>query len=240
MFDARKIREDFSDAAPHYDEQASLQQYVLGELAARMLPLLPARALLLDAGCGTGRFARQYGEPHDVTQFDTALPMCRQARLQAPAIAAAVETLPFKNRVFDGVFCSLVLQWVNQNHLALEEMRRVLKSGGVMAVSSFGPDTLKELRESFAVVDAYPHVSSFAPLPECTHREIVTEHYPDLPSLMRHLKAIGARNKLQHRRKSLMTRAQMQRVERHYGAHYASPLGLPVTWEIRYWVARKP
>jgi malonyl-CoA O-methyltransferase len=38
----------------------------------------------------------------------------------------------------------------------------VLKPGGLMLVSTFGPDTLYELRESFAHADATPHVSPFA------------------------------------------------------------------------------
>jgi hypothetical protein len=54
---------------------------------------------------------------------------------------------------------------------------------------------------------------------------------------MRHLKAIGARNKLQERRKSLMTPGQMRRVARRYEERYVTDGGLPVTWEILYSVS---
>jgi len=240
MFDMRRIRQDFSAAAPHYDTQTPLQKHVLSQLLAKALPMMPAHAHILDAGCGTGRLVRQC-PGHHVTQLDGAYAMCvKAAAPEAPAVTGAIESLPFKDEVFDSVCCSLVLQWVPDTKLAMKEMQRVLKRGGVLAVSTFGPGTLKELKESFAAADDYPHVSTFAAQPGFDRREIVTEYYPDLFSLMSHLKTIGARNKLLERRKSMMTRGQMQKVEQRYKERFAMPSGLPVSWEILYSVIRKP
>jgi len=239
MFDRRKIQQDFSLAAPRYDAHADLQQQVLSALIAKATPLLPPQAQVLDAGCGTGRLARQL-QGHSIMQMDIAHAMCRQAAGPgAPAVCGAVEALPFQEGAFDAVFSSLVLQWVPDAQAALAEMRRVLKPGGVLAVSTFGTGTLKELRESFTAVDSHAHVSAFHPPAEFAAAQTVTEYYPNLFALMRHLKSIGAGNKMLARRKSLMTRAEMQRVERHYEERFKTKSGLPVTWEILYLVTRK-
>jgi len=239
MFDAGRVKQDFSAAAPQYDAQTALQKHVLSQLAAKMLPQLPPQARVLDAGCGTGRFTRRTPACH-VTQLDFALAMCRKAVTpEAPAINGTIESLPFADGLFDGVFCSLVLQWVADAKPVLKELQRVLRRGGVMATSAFGPGTLKELKESFAIADRYPHVTSFKAPAVYEKREVITEYYPDLFALMAHLKTIGARNKLLERRKSLMTRGQMARVEQCYRERFAAPEGLPVTWEIFYSIVRK-
>lgn len=238
MLDARQVARDFSRAAAQYDAHAALQQRVLVNLMEKMLPLLPAHARLLDAGCGTGQFAR-HARGHDVTQIDVALAMCKEARKSGAAtVSGTMESLPFADHTFDGVISSLALQWVPGWQRAMEEMRRVLKSRGVLAVATFGPGTLRELKESFKAADRHSHVSSFLPREEFEHSETLTEYYPDLFALMRHLKALGARNKLLAKRKSLMTPGQMQRVARHYEEHFGTKLGLPVIWEILYSVGR--
>jgi malonyl-CoA O-methyltransferase len=239
MFDPRHVGSDFSRAAEQYDAHAALQQRVLASLIRKALPLLPGRARLLDAGCGTGQLARML-RGHDVTQIDIAMAMCRKAAQSGVAtVNGAVESLPFADGVFDGVLSSLVLQWVPDEKKAMEEMRRVLKPGGVLAVATFGAATLNELRESFAAADRYSHVSSFITGEEWEHAEVVTEYYPDVMALMRYLKAIGARNKRLERRKSLMTPRQMSRVGRYYGERFGTARGLPATWEILYAVSRK-
>ncbi len=239
MFDPRHVSKDFSDAAARYDAHAVLQQRVLAELIHKGLPLLQPHAQLLDMGCGTGQFACQ-AQDHAVIQLDIAYAMCvKAAENKMPTVNGTVAVLPFADATFDGVFSSLVLQWVPDWRQAMQEMRRVLKPGGVLAVSTFGPNTLKELKESFASADRYSHVSSFIPRAEFEQSETVMEYYPDMLAVMRQLKAIGARNKLMGRRKSLMTPGQMRRVERRYVERFAKPEGLPVTWEILYSVSRK-
>jgi malonyl-CoA O-methyltransferase len=231
MFDVKRVKSDFSAAAPQYDLHAALQKRVLEELASRAAPLLEAGASVLDAGCGTGRLKSLLPRQR-LVQLDVSHAMCVTAMAHAPSINGSVEALPFADASFDGVISSLVLQWVPHWSQAMQEMRRVLKPGGALAVATFGPDTLKELKESFKAVDRYSHVSTFLPREAFREMRREIEYYPDLLSLMRHLKRIGARNKLLGRRKSLFTRTAMERLERRYQERFGSSEGLPVTWEI--------
>jgi len=61
----------------------------------------------------------------------------------------------------DMVWSNLALQWVNDLPRAFGEFRRTLKVGGLLSFTTFGPDTLKELRAAFARADGHTHVNRF-------------------------------------------------------------------------------
>ena len=62
----------------------------------------------------------------------------------------------------DMLFSSLCLQWVAELPRALTGFRRVLRPGGLLLFSTFGPDTLGELRDAFQLADAGDPVTPFA------------------------------------------------------------------------------
>jgi malonyl-CoA O-methyltransferase len=238
MHERQLIAEDFSRASATYDAHTPLQRGALDRLAALAAPYFAQKpGLLLDAGCGTGRFALMQKRP--VIQLDMAEGMCAQAGANGQkAICADLARMPFADGTFAGVFSSLALQWSTDLPGALAELRRVAKPGACVAFSLFTRGSLRELQESFAGVDANPHI---ADLPELdagwvTRRETLVETYPDLMSVMRRLKAIGARNKHAKRRRGLMTQRQLARVEDYYREHFTNETGLRVTWEIAYGV----
>lgn len=239
MFDQRRIRQDFSRAAAQYDAHALLQQRVLARLFGRVDPFIAPDARILDAGCGTGQFAHIL-KRRDVVQVDVSAAMCAEASRHSEWVACAdMAVLPFADGCFDAVFSSLALQWLPNVQAGLREFERVVKPGGVVAVSTFGASTLRELRASFAEVDDYPHVSPFIRPDISWQKETVTEYFPDLRAIMQGLKAIGAGNKLAGRRKAMMPRGLMAQAEQFYREHFGADAGLPVTWEVLYRVERK-
>ena len=234
MFDAKLIKQDFSKAAQQYDNHAKLQQQVLEELVNKAKPLLTPNAKIFDAGCGTGRLADLISG--DIIQLDIAHNMCEMAAKNGkPTINGDISNLPFADNSFDVVFSSLALQWSPELEKSLDEIKRVLKPNGIMAISSFGSKTLYELKSSFAVIDNFAHISDFANLPNA-ETQIITDYFVDIYEIMRHLKAIGARNKMSNRRKSLMTKKQFGLIENYYRKNFANEKGLPVSWEVMYLV----
>jgi malonyl-CoA O-methyltransferase len=263
VIDKRATRESFSRAATGYDHAAVLQREVGDRMAERLdyIRIDPAR--LLDGGSGTGHgtlaLAARYPKAQRIA-LDIAPAMLRTALAKEPGrwrsalggrprtqpVCADLERLPFAAGSIDMVWSNLALQWVNDLPAALRECSRVTRPGGLVMFSTFGPDTLKELRSAFAEVDGYSHVSRFTDMHDIgdmlleagfvtpvVDMERITLTYPSLPELMRDLKAIGAHNATAGRRQGMMGRRAFERVVAAY-ERFRSDGRLPATYEVVY------
>ena len=270
VFDPRQVRRAFSRASASYDAAAALQH----EVEARLLESLDyledrVPETILDLGCGPGHAAaamRKRWPRARVIAMDLALPMLQQARprsgwgalswsgLHKPIdrINADARALPLADGSVDVLFCNLCLQWVEDLPAAFAGFRRVLKPDGLLLVSTFGPETLQELREAFAAADNAPHVSPFASIAQfgdalvhagfrnpVLDRDVFVNGYDDLPALMRELRAIGATNALASRRHTLTGKARFAAAASAYEQERRDGR-LPATWEVIYAQAWAP
>lgn len=112
--------------------------------AAYLLPLLHPGGALLDVGCGPGTITVDFVEyvaPGRVVGLDRepdvvahAVALAQTRGLTMDPIVGDVYTLPFPDASFDVVHAHQVLQHLSEPVRALTEMRRVLKTGGVLAI----------------------------------------------------------------------------------------------------------
>lgn len=255
-FDPRHLRRAFGRAASSYEATAVLQREVSTRLLERLEFLdgrTPERVLDVGTGPGSALGALRRRFPRaELLGVDIALPMLRAARRRAgwlrPArlLCADAQRLPLADRSVDVLFSSLCLQWVSDLPAALAEFRRVLRPRGLLLLSSFGPQTLQELRAAFAAVDDASHVSEFPPIQVLGDalmaqglRDPVLDQdtfrltYPDVPALMRELRGIGATHAGSDRRRTLTGRGRMQRVFAAYEPLREDGV-LPSTWEVLY------
>ena len=125
-------------------------------------------------------------------------------------------------------------------------MHRAIAPQGLLLFATFGPDTLKELRQAFARVDGGTHVSRFLDMHDIgdmlvhagfqhpvMEMEMLTLTYGDLKSLLRDLKGIGAHNAAADRARGMMGKSAWQELERAYEA-FRSEGRLPATYEVIY------
>jgi SAM-dependent methyltransferase len=103
---------------------------------------LPPGGAWLDVGCGTGELSRSIlaaGAARALTGVDLSAAYIAYARAQtederAKFEVADAQALPFSDGVFDAVVSGLMLNFVAQPDRMLEEMARVLRPGGMVAV----------------------------------------------------------------------------------------------------------
>lgn len=265
--DKQQVRRAFSRAAQTYDASAVMQREVCTRMLERLdyIKLQPQR--VLDAGCGTGRGTRQLAARYPAAQMvalDIALGMLQAGRGQSgwwqklfggkqhSPLCADVEALPLADRSVDMVWSNLALQWCNDLPATLFELHRVLKTEGLVMFSTFGPDTLKELRSAFHDVDAHNHLNRFADMHDIgdmlvaagfsapvMDMEYLTLTYDDVRSILQDLKSIGAHNATAGRGQGLMGKQAWARLLANYEKQRRDGK-LPATYEVVYGHAWKP
>ena len=100
----------------------------------RSIRTLPGSADVLDAGCGDGRYASWFpGDRYVGIDLGDNLPQTTRERT---FIKVGIQNMPFADGSFDIVFCSLVIEHVPDVIVAIAELRRVLRPGGVCILST--------------------------------------------------------------------------------------------------------
>jgi malonyl-CoA O-methyltransferase len=266
LIDKRSLRRAFEHAAATYDASAALQNEVCRRMLARLDYIRHRPQVILDAGSGTGNALAALRQRHPqagIIALDIALAMLARGRDRLPwwksllapgahAVCADIERLPIAGSTIGMVWSNLTLQWANDPQAALAEMQRVLAPGGLLMFSTFGPDTLKELRSAWQGADRYTHVNRFIDMHDIgdmlvrggfadpvMDMEYFTLTYGDVRALMRELKAIGAQNATRGRPTGLYGKALLAAVTRKYEA-FRRDGRLPATFEVIYGHAWKP
>ncbi len=263
--DKDAIRSSFDRAASSYDRHAVLQREIESRLLERIEFQRHEPGMILDLGCGTGSASRTLAGQYpraSVIALDWAPAMLARAG-ESPGhghpgqgafsrICADMHDLPLAARSTDLVFSSLVLQWSYDLPAVFREFRRIMKADAMLVFTCFGPDTLHELKQAWRAVDELPHVNDYPDMHDIGDEllaagfrdpvmdtERLTLEYPDVMSLMRELKGIGAHNVASNRLHGLTGKTRLKNMLQAYepfrrGDRY------PASYEIIYGTAFAP
>jgi len=262
--DRREIRTAFERAADTYDKAAVLQREIADRLVERLdyVRLKPSR--VLDAGCGTGyslpALASRYRNAA-IVGLDMAAGMLRRAQRcggwlsrlgsRRQYVAGDFGQLPLADASMDLVFSSLALQWCRPEAV-FAECRRVLRPGGLLLFTTFGPDTLRELRQSWSAVDGGAHVHGFVDMHDLGDLlvragfaepvldvEHLTLTYATVRDVLLDLKHLGAHNALVARHRGLTGKHRFVGFSKAYEQMRLKGR-LPATYEVVYGQAWAP
>jgi malonyl-CoA O-methyltransferase len=258
--DKRAVRRGFERAARSYDAAAVLHREIGRRLLEHLDPMRLEPARVVDLGCGTGAMLDELARRFPGAQLygvDVALGMAAAARGRAgwwrrtlrtrvpQLVCADAERLPLAPASVDLLFSNLMLQWCDPAAV-FAEAARIQPAGALLIFSSFGPDTLMELREAFRALDSAPHVHSFPDMHDLgdalvhagfadpvMEMERITVEYGNLEALAKDLRAAGARNAAARRRRGLASKGAWARVVERYETRRRGG-ALPATYEVLY------
>ncbi|PIP80475.1 MAG: malonyl-[acyl-carrier protein] O-methyltransferase BioC [Gammaproteobacteria bacterium CG22_combo_CG10-13_8_21_14_all_40_8] len=258
--DSKLVSQSFSKAAVNYEKHAVLQKEVAYRLIEKLDYIKTDPKVIIDAGCGTGYCTRLLSKKFPkakITGFDLAPGMVAYAQSKMPWYrkpfahdqyqVADIRELPLEDNSVDFIFSNLSIQWISDIDLCFQEWQRILKPGGLLLFSTFGPDTLFQLKRSWAAVDNDIHVNHFTDMHDLgdsliqqhfaqpvMDAEVITTTYDNVKQLLKELKAIGANNLSSDRAASLTGKNKLQQMFLAYEQFKTADGWIPASWEVVY------
>ena len=250
-----QIARQFSRAAATYDQAAQLQN----EMAERLIAAIPAHAAgtLVDLGCGTGWALDQlaHAKRFELTAIDLAPGMVEIARSRVPTATfhcCDLEETPLPENLADIVFSNAAIQWCDFCS-ALREMVRICKPGGHLLFSTFGSNTLNELKSAWQLTgDASDRVHELEPLSiiESTLDELALQHYElasscremsfeSVDAMLQGIKQLGATNASTTRQTGLLGTSRYRKFRQVFEQRLADSGHLTLTFECVFVTAIK-
>lgn len=259
--DRGQVARRFARVAGRYGQGDFLVREIDRRMLARLdyVRLEPQR--ILDLGCSEGgsfgSLAERYPASH-LIGLDLVPAMLRASRPARPAwqrlfalgkpaparLAADAARLPLKPASIGLVWSNLLLHWLNDPLPAFAEVSRVLEVGGLLMFSTFGPDTLKELRAAFA--DDATHTQRFADMHDLgdmlvesgfsdpvMDMEVITLTYDSLDAMLAEIRASGSSCAMHERPRGLAGREAWGRMRAAYESMRRDGK-LPATFEVIY------
>ena len=256
------IRRNHDRASKSYDAFAVLAARLREQVIGRLDWIAFTPESILDLGCGTGQGAAALAARWPkarVVALDASAAMLREAQQRVDErriewLAAEAEAMPLPDASFDLVFSNLMLPWCEDLDTVFTGVARVLAPRGLFTFTTFGPDTLVELRSAWRAADGAPHVHPFTDMHDIGDGLVragfsdpvldvcrYTLTYPDVDALMRDLKAIGSQNAAMGRPRGLTGRQRLRAVESGYEPYRRDGV-LPASYEVVFgqaWGARE-
>ena len=270
-----RLRRASDRAAPKFDSAATLHREIADRMIERLSIIRLNARVILDAGSATGyatkllgkRFARSF-----VIELDHSEVMLRQRanrrRTYLPwsgpqrcSVCADFQRIPLAPSSVDLLWSNLALHWANEIPAVFAEAHRVLRPGGLLMFSMFGPDTLKELKSTFRDNDSRVsgsrlngfRVNQFVDMHDIgdalvksgyadpvMDMENLTLTYTNVAALLHDLKAQGSSSTQELAHKGLAARNAYAKVVARYEAFRDGDARVPATFEIVYGHAWKP
>lgn len=244
-----------------YNSAAFLHHEIATRLLSRLDLMLLQPQRVLELNCATGYstqlLQQRYRKAH-IVGLDQHLTLLKAAKntgsclnfwIKKPHfILASATDLPVADHSVDLLFANLFEFLAKSDlHKLLRQWQRVLKPGGLLMFTTFGPDTLLELKQSWLQVDNFSHVHDFLDMHDVgdallqvgfndpvMDREDFTLMYSDMQKLLHDLRNLGIRNKADNRNKGLTGKFKFTTVKNTYALLRNAAGNIPATIEIIY------
>jgi malonyl-CoA O-methyltransferase len=219
------VKRRFDRAARQFDRVDFVHAATRKGLLARLEPMMIEAGKVLDLGVATGSalpaLRRKFRAAH-IVGADLSGDMLAEASKKlgwfskTSLLQVDARALPLADQSIDVVFSNMMLPWLDEPAAMFAEVARVLRRDGLFVFATLGPDSLRSIRQAWHGVDDGPHVNRFLDMHDIGDATVraglrdpvldvdrMTVTYANSEDLFRDLTAMGARNSLLHRDRSL-------------------------------------
>lgn len=198
----------FGKASMTYDSNASVQQLIARTLTNDWAPACTSPVDVLEIGCGTGyatRLLMQKLPIRTLTLWDLHVPSGlhnaindrRSSAISIKECDAETEIRALEAETLDVIFSTSTVQWFNSLPAFLRTASRVLRPGGQMVISTFGPRTMEEVNHAIGRKSPYPDLPELRRmLPAAFRIDMLSSHTEVLSfstpmDVLRHIRDTG-------------------------------------------------
>ena len=232
MIDKSLVKKRFSKSLKTYDDNAIVQK----QMAEKLVDFLPKKEFdsILEIGCATGLLTKQIKSKLSFYSFSAndivseSESYIKEIIPQSEFILGDIETINLDKK-YDLIISNACLQWCNDIEKTILKLKNSLNEGGILAVSVFGKNNIKEINEIFEIL---PKTVDIDKLPKNT---IVVEEtinmFFDTPiGVLKHIKLTGA-NAV---KEMTMTKSLLKDFEIKYNEKFAQKNRVQLTYNPVY------
>ncbi|NQX66070.1 malonyl-ACP O-methyltransferase BioC [Paenibacillus alba] len=273
-----EIQRQFNRSANSYDAHAHVQRIMSDQLASSFIGMkkkdIRDRQSILEIGCGTGTLTEillKEWPSASITALDIAPAMITLAQQRVQSSAAKItgtntmDRLRFLNAdvevwapnapkaSFDLIVSNACFQWLSNPRQTLGQLRRLLRAGGLLIFTTFGPDTFCELHKAFDEVyraegmEPQRHGLTFRTPAEWNsllaesgfssiqnERAIRIEKYASARDFLLSVKGMGASTSEAVAREGLSSRRLFASMYKEYEAKFSVPGGVAASYDLLF------
>lgn len=253
-FNKYHIAKSFNKISANYDDVSILQEEVAQRLVERLNYINLNPNIIVELGAGTGYCTQLIQNRYpkaNIIAIDIADKMLHYVNQRSlnnvDTICADAYQLPLNDNSVDLIISNMMLPWCDELVSLFQECHRVLSPEKLLLFATVGPDTLKELRLSWAEVDNYQHVNSFIDMHDIGDALIQAQFqdpvmdveniqliYPNPGLILKDLKMMGSQNLNTNKRCSLMNQTNISKLKSSYSKYQIDSDQYPVSCEIIY------
>ena len=253
VLDKERVRARFGRSLAGYDDEAAVQRGMARRLVAQIVRHGGVdHGSVFEIGCGTGLLTRELAGSLRIARFaaNDLVPECgprvarELSRLPATALSfhpGDIETIDLPAAPFDLVASNAVFHWLDDLERQLDRLADLLRGGGLLAFTTFGPDNLREVVAVGRAGLRYRSLEDVAAL--VGHRFVIRHHeeyrevlrFPSPRRVLEHLRRTGA-NGLE---RAGWTRATLRAFDSAYRERFGSGDDVTLTYHPLLFIAKK-
>ncbi|MDE5786136.1 MAG: DUF452 family protein [Duncaniella sp.] len=198
--DKSLVAQRFGNALNTYDSNAEVQHSIAARLVEMWNPAYTVTPDMIEIGCGTGYSTSLYLRkinPRSLQLWDLTISPNLPENCEKVECDAEARLFTTPSSSADVIFSSSTVQWFNSLPAFFRNASRVLRQGGLLVISTFGPDNFKELNTILASGKKYPSTEEItAMLPDDlevvrSESELREMKFDDVTAMLRHISLTG-------------------------------------------------